>query len=766
MDVILHFRRLVYAQVMLGVIAFCIAERNPGLLITAGAVVALSWYLIEGPDARPMPRFWLNLGALAAVAWLFVELRILALNPNVAIGHFMMALQLLLLYGRKTHRDDGLVLLLSLLEMIAASLLSLSLLYGLFLAAFSLLAVWTLIYFNFSSTLLRMGSAGGSFRTSLGRADLPGFTAGSGYRWQLRVMAGAMSAVIALGGTVVFILMPRSPEGGGEGSRGAPLNVEIGFTSEIQLGITPTTATNQEPILMMAVRSDGQPFTSTQVWRLRGAALDTYDPVLQTWARGPTVGQRDVMTETNNRDIALARPNPRVPTLQAQITIRHLSQRHLFTVLPPLEFEAQGINGIMFNPFDQQITAGGRLGRAVQYQVEFPLSFDDRIFEEYQLFARSQFPAWFRRGGAREPEFEPSRYALGWEVQPERFAELAGEILTAAGLARDPQAGASAADGPVAKALADYLQTTCAYSLEPRAVLPGSEPITEFLFTSRQGHCELFASALAGLARSIGLRARVVTGYLVSEYNPVGEYFVVRESDAHAWVEVDCGRAGWRTFDATPAAELYRQDRNRATWTAGLRQLVEHLDFLWVRSVVAYDPQSRESLLSDLAGKLMPRLDRQQAFLRSLTQETRTLAAPLWANALGYGLVLIIAVGIVLAIGLLIRELRRRRRRLAVLRIPGMDPKGRRTLLREAGFYVDMLAMLEAHGLKRPEWMTPLQFSQNLAQSYTQALRPTVALTELFYEVRYGGYPLDEGRRQRCRQQLAQLSKGLASLPV
>ncbi len=86
---------------------------------------------------------------------------------------------------------------------------------------------------------------------------------------------------------------------------------------------------------------------------------------------------------------------------------------------------------------------------------------------------------------------------------------------------------------------------------------PRTEPLLAFLETpGAGGHCEYFASALALLARSLGIPARVVGGYRVSEFNRIGGYHVVRERNAHAWVEAHLSGRGWVSFDPTPAVSL------------------------------------------------------------------------------------------------------------------------------------------------------------------------------------------------------------------
>lgn len=103
----------------------------------------------------------------------------------------------------------------------------------------------------------------------------------------------------------------------------------------------------------------------------------------------------------------------------------------------------------------------------------------------------------------------------------------------------------------------------------------GDHPLEDFLFRYKSGHCEYFASAMVLLLRSQGIPARLVTGFLGGEYNRLEGYYVVRQVNAHAWVEAWIEGEGWRTFDATPPdgrpgsggeGALQRSDSCRTTW--------------------------------------------------------------------------------------------------------------------------------------------------------------------------------------------------------
>ncbi len=89
------------------------------------------------------------------------------------------------------------------------------------------------------------------------------------------------------------------------------------------------------------------------------------------------------------------------------------------------------------------------------------------------------------------------------------------------------------------------------YTLEPPPL--GSDPVDRFLFETRRGFCEHYASAFAVLMRSVGIPTRIVLGYQGGEINPIGGHLIVRQSDAHAWTEVWLKDAGWLRVDPTAA---------------------------------------------------------------------------------------------------------------------------------------------------------------------------------------------------------------------
>jgi transglutaminase-like putative cysteine protease len=101
------------------------------------------------------------------------------------------------------------------------------------------------------------------------------------------------------------------------------------------------------------------------------------------------------------------------------------------------------------------------------------------------------------------------------------------------------------------------------------ATLDGPDPVLDFLFGRRSGHCEYFATAMVLLARASGIPARFVAGYRVGERTPFG-YYMVRERNAHAWVEVWMPGEGWMTRDPTPESYLPQNREHRSSYLASL----------------------------------------------------------------------------------------------------------------------------------------------------------------------------------------------------
>jgi len=146
---------------------------------------------------------------------------------------------------------------------------------------------------------------------------------------------------------------------------------------------------------------------------------------------------------------------------------------------------------------------------------------------------------------------ESAALQIPWDTNPR-----------AAALARRWRSGANSMAGVVQTALGYFKNNNFSYSLNPPPL--GIDAVDDFLFETRTGYCEHYASAFAFLMRAAGIPARVVAGYLGGERNPYGNYLIIRQSDAHVWVEVWLPGSGWMRVDPTLSVAPARGPRGAA----------------------------------------------------------------------------------------------------------------------------------------------------------------------------------------------------------
>ena len=148
----------------------------------------------------------------------------------------------------------------------------------------------------------------------------------------------------------------------------------------------------------------------------------------------------------------------------------------------------------------------------------------------------------------------------------------------------------------IARKIEKHLRTTYSYTLDLRRVEDG-DPVADFLFNTREGHCEYFASAMVLMLRSRRVPARLVNGFQTGEYNEAADVYTVRQSDAHSWVEVYFPRQGqngmWVAFDPTPDAGRSVYGGGLAAW---LRHRREAMEMFWLEHVVGFDANKQFSM--------------------------------------------------------------------------------------------------------------------------------------------------------------------------
>jgi len=166
--------------------------------------------------------------------------------------------------------------------------------------------------------------------------------------------------------------------------------------------------------------------------------------------------------------------------------------------------------------------------------------------------------------------------------------------------------------------LVGYLKENYTYTLDLPEMPEGLSPIEGFVFETKKGHCEFYASALGVMLRGCGIPARVVSGFVVHEYNTDGDYFIVRSSDAHAWVEYWDGR--WKTADATPMTSDIAEKHAR---------FIDTLRFKWIRWVIQYSLDDQIRLATVIVSS-SPDIDSEMEYILSAGIGAFLLAVCIW----------------------------------------------------------------------------------------------------------------------------------------
>ncbi len=269
----------------------------------------------------------------------------------------------------------------------------------------------------------------------------------------------------------------------------------------------------------------------------------------------------------------------------------------------------------------------------------------------------------------------------------------------------------------VAAVLTRFRNENFVYTLSPP--LLGEQPVDEFLFETRRGFCEHYASAFTVLMRAAGIPARVVTGYLGGEVNPVGDYILVRQADAHAWVEIWLENTGWVRVDPTAAVSPARVERGIASalprtdvlpmFVRGdfallqrMRLTLDSVTYTWNQWVLGYTP------------------DRQRRFLSYIG-----FSASTW-QTLAFLLMFCAGIAVLIGAAFALRDLRGVRED-AVKKI-----------------YMLFCRKLERRGLRRDAAEGPCVFAQRAGQKHPELADPINEITALYIALRYGDEPRSE----------------------
>ena len=647
----------------------------PALVVYAAALVAFLRRAAGGTSSW-LPNWAMNLLGLIYLPVLWLDFTVFFRGQLVRpLLHLALFVLLVKLYALNRERDKWHALIGVFFVFLAAMGTSVHPAIMLYLIVFLAASAYTLARFAYLHVLTGFGQR----ELEPGGLPLGGFVTAS-------TIATLVFAV------PLFVILPRmrSPYITGRGTGSGTIVHAAGFSDDINLDVASSVRDNRA----VALRLQYDEGTPTGELRYKAATYDVFEET--SWRQSP---RREVGRERGSMAYPLVAGVPRA----GGVTVYR--QRMEARALPlPVETVAVEVKGTSL-VFDE----GGA--------VALPRGTIETVDYRAHVGARPVSGAVAPTAGDR-PDV-----VLGREGVNEAVARLA-----------DAAAGEGSAAERAARIEAHLIQNY-AYTLD-FVGRGGDHPVDDFLFRYKSGHCEYFASAMVLLLRAEGIPARLVTGFLGGEFNPLEGYYIVRQSNAHAWVEAWLGESeGWRTFDPTPPAG--RPVSEAASLGLLFTQAWDYLQFRWDRYVLTYGFYDQLQAFAQLRGvwarlrNLFSRPDRPAPTPADIVpaSDPETPAATAEAAAGGpWGTALVL---------------------LAVVAVIAWILWRRRPPLTATRAYERLRHRLAQRGLALDEATAPLALRRRATRRFPEASQPAGRIVEFYVRESFGGETLAEDERSQ-----------------
>jgi len=539
----------------------------PAMVLAGGALAARGYLLVE---ARPIviSERWTTPLTIAYFVFYVADFLLLSRSFLTATVHLVLFAVVVRTFSLRRDRDYTMLAILAFLMVLASAVLTVDSVFMLFFAAFMVMAVATFI-------LMEMRRSGQTARFQAR------YSSDMRERRQLalalaRVTPGLVLMILG-GAAAVFFLLPRM-SAGYLGGYTYGTDFSTGFSDQVQLGRIGQI--QQSNAVVMHIQIDGDRDGKYALdWR--GVALANFDGknwsnprehyVLERGADGsfaiPLLGQ----------GVAQALARGQKPPGKAKTLI------HYRVLMEPI-----GTNVFFLAPWARRVRGAYRTLQIDEGGAVSDLD-SQRSVSLYEADSdiSTPSPQQLRAAGDYLPEFALAYLQLP-SLDP-RIPALAAQITGSASNSYDK-----------AVAIERYLQAHYGYTLQlPRSAV--ADPLANFLFERKQGHCEYFASSMAVMLRTLQIPARVVNGFRSDEFNDLTGNYVVRAKNAHSWVEAYFPSYGWVTFDPTPGGAI----GSPQGWGRVMLYLDAAASF-WREWVISYDSSHQyvlgQSVLSGTRG--------------------------------------------------------------------------------------------------------------------------------------------------------------------
>jgi hypothetical protein len=515
-------------------------------ILFVGGAMLFRGYLLAEKRTLIIPEKWTSFLTIAYVVFYLADYFLISGGFLGSTVHLVLFVMVVRLFSAPRDRDQYLLMVISFLMVLAAAVLTVDSVFLFTFTAFIFMAIITCILME-----MKQAAAKAAFQSANPVAKM----AHRRMAFSLLSVAPGLVLLIALGGTAIFFVLPRaSGSYMGNFSQGADLTT--GFSDHVELGGIGRIQQSNALVMHIAISGDK---TGAYDLKWRGISLNVFDG--RTWSDShakyviaASPGGRFVLRDSSSR--ATGRP------IHYQVLMEPIGSGVFF-----LASSAQSLQG------HYGLISGDSGGAVFDEDAEHPIN-------EYEATSSIGEPT---RSSLRvAAQYYPDDIAADYESVPAldpRISELA-QLITAK----------QSNNYDRAIAIENYLRSHYGYTLQLSRARP-RDPLAEFLFVRKQGHCEYFASSMAIMLRTLGIPSRVVNGFRTGEFNDLTGQYLIRESDAHSWVEAYFPGYGWASFDPTPAGSV----GPRSSWNRTALYLDAMASF-WREWVVTYDSGHQSSL--------------------------------------------------------------------------------------------------------------------------------------------------------------------------
>ena len=639
-----------------------------------------------------IPERWTTYLTLIYVLVYFADYFLVSGSFLTATVHLVLFTMVVRLFSLQKTRDHYMLAVLSFLMVLAAAVLTVGSVFVLTFSGFLLVAIMAFV-------LMEMRHSVAQEQTLAKDPSIVDFHRKMAYG--LMAIAPALMLLILAGSFLIFFFLPRVSSR--YLSAYTPTSdVSTGFTDRLQLGRIGQIQQSSAVVMHIEIQNDVQGGYDLK-WR--GVALNVFDG--KVWSN--SFEQRQVRPGPDG-SYPLRPPQPPGTPATPRRSI------HYRVLMEPL-----GTNVFFLAERPRSLTGNYRPVTTDAGGAVYDLDLDHPV-NRYE--ADSELP---------DPDVDDLRLASNTPpAGAEEYLKLPPLDIRIPQLAEEITAS-SPSNYDKALAIEQYLRTRFGYTLElPRA--QPKDPLANFLFERKQGHCEYFASSMAVMLRTLHIPSRIVNGFRTGEFNDLTGQYVVRASNAHSWVEAYFPGTGWVSFDPTPAGSL----PSRTGWSR-IQLYVDAAASFWREWIINYDSSHQRTLGKDAASNSRRFFDdarrwfaqKHRALLRSARRAHNHIADfPVrWLGGMFAAI-----LGLLLLLNL--------RRVIRVLRARSLRAHPKRAPRESAALWYDrMVGRLARLGWRKSPSQTPVDF---VAAIQEPALQKKVATFTRAYESARFGQSVDD----------------------